>query len=67
MRSEIDSNSMQLLRLRAEDSPGILKWIDRPQSKFTSPDIQNEMLLYLGSGSPSWWMRQQTCLILSKW
>ena len=28
MRGEIDSNFMQLLRLRAEDSPGILKWID---------------------------------------
>ena len=43
-RGEIDSNFMQLLRLRAEDSPGILKWIDRPQNKFTSPDIQNEIL-----------------------
>ena len=44
MRGEIDSNFMQLLRLRAEDSPGILKWIDRPQNRFTSPDIHNEML-----------------------
>ena len=43
-RGEIDSNFMQLLRLRAEDSPGIVKWIDRPQNMFTSPDIQNEML-----------------------
>ena len=44
LRGEIDSNFIQLLRLRAEDSPGILKWIDRPQNKFTSPDVQNEML-----------------------
>ena len=43
-RGEIDSNFMQLIRLRAEDNPGILKWLDRPQNKFTSPDIQNEML-----------------------
>ena len=81
VRGEIKSNFMQLLRLRAEDSPGILKWIDRPQNRFTSPHIQNEilsimalhilrditsLLIYLGSGSP-WWMRQQTCLTLSKW
>lgn len=41
---EIDSNFIQLLRTRAEDNPGILKWMDKAQNKFTSPDIQNEML-----------------------
>ena len=41
---EIDSNFIQLLRTWAEDNPGILKWMDKAQNKFTSPDIQNEML-----------------------
>ena len=42
---------------------GILKWIDRPQNKFTSPDIQNEILsimaLYI--------LRDITADISGKW
>lgn len=41
---EIDSNFIQLLRTRAEDNPGILKWMDKSQNKYTSPVMQNEML-----------------------
>ena len=41
---EIDSNFIQLLNLRAEDSPLILKWLQKSQDKFTSADIQNEIL-----------------------
>ena len=43
-RGELDSNFLQLLKIRAEDNPSIVQWIDRPQNKYTSPDIQNEML-----------------------
>lgn len=43
-KGEMDSNFMQLLKLRAEDNPKILKWIEKTRNKFTSPDIQNEML-----------------------
>ena len=35
MRGEIDSNFMQLLRLHAEDSPDILKWIDLKKIYYT--------------------------------
>ena len=41
---EIDSNFIQLLNLRAEDNPLILKWLQKSQDKFTSADIQNEIL-----------------------
>ena len=41
---ETDSNFLQLLKMRADDIPGLCDWLKRPQAKFTSPDIQNEML-----------------------
>lgn len=41
---ETDSNFIQLLRTRAEDNPGILKWMDKSRNKYTSPEMQNEML-----------------------
>lgn len=41
---EIDSNFIQLLNLRAEDNPLISKWMEKSQDKFTSADIQNEIL-----------------------
>ena len=42
--SEEDSNFLQLLKTRAEDHPQLLKWMERSQDKFLSPDIQNEIL-----------------------
>ena len=41
---EVDSNFIQLLKLRAEDNPKLLKWMEKSRDKFTSPDIQNEIL-----------------------
>lgn len=41
---EKDSNFMQLLLLRAEDDPQILPWLERKTNKYTSPEIQNELL-----------------------
>lgn len=63
MRSEIDSNFIQLHRLHTEDSPGILKWIDRPQNKFTSPDIQNKVLSIMALHT----LRDITADISGKW
>ena len=42
--SEHNSNFHQLLLLRAEEDPKIVEWLKRKQCKFTSPEIQNEML-----------------------
>ena len=41
---ESDSNFLQLLKVRAVDIPGLSDWLKRSQAKFTSPDIQNELL-----------------------
>ncbi len=46
-RGEFDSNLIQLLRTRAEDEPTFLNWLEKSQDKFTSPDIQNEILLIM--------------------
>lgn len=43
-KSEIDSNLMQLLLLIAIYNPQVSTWLKRTQNRFTSPDIQNEML-----------------------
>ncbi|KAI6656107.1 Zinc finger MYM-type protein 1-like [Oopsacas minuta] len=43
-RGETDSNFIQLLKTRAEDNPGLFNWMKKSQSKFTSPDIQNEII-----------------------
>ena len=63
MRGEIDSDFMQLLKLCAEDSLGTLKWIDRPQNKFISPDIQNEIYSIMALHI----MRDITANISGKW
>ena len=44
LNGESNSNFIQLLRIRAEDNPNLQKWMDKCQDKFTSPDIQNEIL-----------------------
>lgn len=41
---EIDSNFIQLLKVRAEDNPDLLKWMLKSRDKFMSPDVQNEIL-----------------------
>ena len=41
---EIDSNFVQLLQLRACDDPGVKDWLKKKANKYTSPEIQNEML-----------------------
>lgn len=46
--SESDSNFIQLLMTRAEDNPSIMKWLKKSRDKFTSPDIQNEILAIMG-------------------
>ena len=38
-RGKFDSNFLQLLQMRAEDNPHLLKWMDKSQDKFTSPEI----------------------------
>ena len=45
---EDDSNYNQLLGLRGTDDARVLDWIKRKSDKYTSPDIQNEMLEILG-------------------
>lgn len=42
---EQESNFMQLLKVRCEDDPGILKWIN--DKKYLSHDIVNELLQHL--------------------
>ena len=43
-QNESDSNFMQLLKLREEDDPKLSQWVKRKSSKFTSAEMQNEML-----------------------
>ena len=45
---EDDSNYSQLLRLRGTDGARVLDWIKRKSDKYTSPEVQNEMLEILG-------------------
>ena len=44
--AEIDSNFMQLLKLRGKDDPRIETWLQRKIDKYVSHDIQNELLSY---------------------
>ena len=41
---ELDSNYMQLLKLRGEDDSRVLDWLKRKTDKYTSPEMQNEMI-----------------------
>ena len=43
-KDDNNSNFIQLLKLRAEDDPLVLHWLKKKSSKFTSHDIQNEIL-----------------------
>lgn len=42
--SDENSNFIQLLKLRSEDVPEIIKWLEKKSSKYTSPQIQNELI-----------------------
>ena len=39
-----ESNFTQLLKLRGKDQPVLLKWLERKEDKYTSPEIQNEII-----------------------
>ena len=42
--SEVNSNVYQLLLLRTEDDKDIMDWLLQKSFKYTSPDVQNEIL-----------------------
>ena len=42
--TETDSNFFQLLCLRSEDNSQLVDWVKQKANKYTSPQIQNEML-----------------------
>ena len=46
---EKDSNFYQLLALRGEDDSNIKNMTERPQRKYTSPEIQNEIVLIMAN------------------
>ena len=39
-----ESNFIQLLKLRGKDQPLLLKWLERKEDRYTSHDIQNEII-----------------------
>ena len=43
-KGELDSNFQPLLYLHDEVIEGLKEWMSKSQDKFTSPDIQNEIL-----------------------
>ena len=42
-----DSNFIQLLKLRSKDIPELTKWMQRKREKYTSHDIQNEIIMLM--------------------
>ena len=61
--SEVDSNFIQLLKVRAEDNPSILKWMEKSQDKFTSAEIQNEILSIMAQSI----LREISSEVSGKW
>ena len=47
--NEVESNLIQLLKLRAEDNPAIDIWLKKSQRKYVSPENQNEILEIMAS------------------
>ena len=39
-----ESNFIQLLKLRGKDQPLLSKWLERKEDRYTSHDIQNEII-----------------------
>ena len=46
---ESNSNFVQLLHLRAIDQPQLNAWLERKTDKYTSPQIQNELLIVMAT------------------
>ena len=46
-KTDVDSNLFQVLKLRAEDVPGLLDWIK--DGKYLSHDIINELINLMGN------------------
>ena len=49
-KAEENSNFHQLIKLRSQQDPEILEWLQRKSNKYTSTEIQNEMLEAMASG-----------------
>lgn len=46
-QSDENSNFMQLLKLRSKDFPKLKEWLEKKSEKYTSHDIQNEILMLM--------------------
>ena len=44
-----ESNFIQLLKLRGKDQPLLLKWLERKEDRYTSHDIQNEIIAIMAN------------------
>jgi len=44
-----ESNFNQLLKLRGKDLPLLLKWLERKEDRYTSHDIQNEIIAIMAN------------------
>ena len=44
-----ESNFIQLLKLRGKDQPLHLKWLERKEDRYTSHDIQNEIIAIMAN------------------
>ena len=49
-KAEENSNFHQLIKLPSQQDPEILEWLQRKSNKYTSPEIQNEMLEAMALG-----------------
>ena len=43
-QNDVESNFLQLFKLRAEDHPSLTKWMERQTNRYTSHEIQDEIL-----------------------
>ena len=43
-KCEANSNYYQLIKLRCDEDPSITTWLQKKSNKYTSVDIQNEIL-----------------------
>ena len=48
--SDESANLIQLLHLRTEDKPQLLKWLEKSAQKHTAPENHNEMLELMAHG-----------------
>ena len=44
-----ESNFIQLLKLRGKDQPLLFKWLERKEDRYTSHDIQNEIIAIMAN------------------